>query len=478
MPHSVIESWASKLVADLLAAHQAAPQSAELHKHRSALRYGVKECPVRGGGVGDPRRTLGRRLWYAFCFPPHPMLSNQARNEISMPAAADEDAPIAASAAVNPPGDEPKELAPRPKASTPIVVLCGLAVIGAMYFARDLLIPLVLALLLALLLRPLLRPMRKLRLPDFASAAILIAAVGALVVFGGYKLAGQAQEWLTHAPETVSRVSRMLPSKSGPIGDIQKMTDAVHNLTKSESDKKTIAVEVLAPNSTFAVVGVSGHVVAAAIIVLVVAFFLLGLSDVLLRQAVESRPLFYEKKNIVQLVQNVEFGISRYLLTVTIINVGLGVVTALMTWALRLPNPILWGVMATLLNYVPHVGAFGCMIVLFFVGAVTHESLAWGGVVAGCFAVITFIESYFVTPMTLSKSLQLSPLAVILAILFWGWLWGIPGGLMAAPLLAVAKIICDQFEVTKSLGTVLGEAEPRTHQPPETAPADSAQQAA
>jgi predicted PurR-regulated permease PerM len=145
-------------------------------------------------------------------------------------------------------------------------------------------------------------------------------------------------------------------------------------------------------------------------------------------------------------------------------------------WALQIPNPILWGVMATTLNYVPHVGAFLCMIVLFFVGAVTHESLSYGGVVAGCFAGITCIESYFITPMTLSKSLQLSPLAVILSILFWGWLWGIPGGLLAAPLLAVAKIICDQFEVTQPLGVILGEAEPRTHRVAEvaTAPAQHA----
>src|SRR6185369_3813846 len=81
--------------------------------------------------------------------------------------------------------------------------------------------------------------------------------------------------------------------------------------------------------------------------------------------------------------------------------------------------------------------------------------LSYGGLVAGCFAVITFIESYFITPMTLSKSLQLSPLAVILSVLFWGWLWGIPGGLMAAPLLAVAKIICDQFESLHGWSAVL-----------------------
>ena len=374
---------------------------------------------------------------------------------------------------------EVDELPPRPKASKPLVVLCGLAVIGAVYFAKDLLIPLVLAVLLALLLRPLLRRMQRLHLPDFASAAILILAVTCVLLLGVYKLTGQAQEWLTHAPDTVGRVSKMLPSKSGPIGNIQKTSDAVKDLTKSDDAERTIPVEILTPDLAFTVLGISGHVVASAIIVLVVAFFLLALSDVLLKQAVESRLHFYEKKNIVQLVQNVEFGISRYLLTVTAINISLGVVTALIMWALQIPNPILWGVMATTLNYVPHVGAFLCMTVLFFVGAVTHESLSYGGLAAGCFAVVTFIESYFITPMTLSKSLQLSPLAVILSVLFWGWLWGIPGGLMAAPLLAVAKIICDQFETTKGLAVFLGEAEPRAHHPPEAAPAvEPAKQAA
>src|SRR5687768_10436468 len=134
----------------------------------------------------------------------------------------------------SPAAEELVELAPRSRASVPIVVLCGLAVIGAMYFARDLLIPLVLAVLLALLLRPLLRRMRKLHLPDFASAAILITVVSAVVAFGAFKLAGQSQEWLTHAPETVARVRTMLPSDSGPIGDIQKTKAAVEDLTKSD----------------------------------------------------------------------------------------------------------------------------------------------------------------------------------------------------------------------------------------------------
>jgi predicted PurR-regulated permease PerM len=112
--------------------------------------------------------------------------------------------------------------------------------------------------------------------------------------------------------------------------------------------------------------------------------------------------------------------------------------------------------MAATLNYVPHVGAMICMVVLFFVGSVTRESLWFGAGVAFLFMLITATESYFVTPLILSRSLQLSPLAVILALLLMGWLWGIAGGLMAAPLLAVVKITCDQFDSLRPIGAVLG----------------------
>jgi predicted PurR-regulated permease PerM len=112
--------------------------------------------------------------------------------------------------------------------------------------------------------------------------------------------------------------------------------------------------------------------------------------------------------------------------------------------------------MAATLNFVPHVGAFACMAVLFFVGAVARESLWFGVGVVTVFSVITSLESYLITPFVLSRSLQLSPLAVIIAILVLGWMWGMAGGLMAAPLLAVVKIVCDQFNSLRTLGVILG----------------------
>ena len=169
-----------------------------------------------------------------------------------------------------------------------------------------------------------------------------------------------------------------------------------------------------------------------AVIVFVLGFFLLAFSESLLRHAVTLCTSFAQKRSVVQAVLEVENGISRYLLTISTINAGLGLATALVLWMLGIPNPLLWGVLAMTANYVPHVGAFLCMVVLFFVGAVSHESLGYGLLTAGAFVILTSAESYFITPLVLSRSLQLSPLAVLLAILFAGWLWGIAGGLMAA----------------------------------------------
>ena len=350
----------------------------------------------------------------------------------------------------------------RPKASLPLVILSTLAIFGVMYVARDIIIPLAFAILLALLLRPAMRRMRHLRLPDMASALILITAVVVVFSMGVLRLAGEGQKWLAEAPQTVDRVRQMLPAHTGPIANIQKTTKAVENLAQPAEgiQKEPVAVKMESQDAALTVLGVSGHFLGAAVIVFVVGFFLLAFSDTLLRQAIATRGPFQEKRHIVQGLQRVETGISRYLVTITIINAGLGVATGIAMWVLGIPNPVLWGVMAATLNYVPHVGAMLCMIVLFFVGSVTHGSIGHGAVAAGTFLALTSLESYLITPMVLSRSLQLSPLAVILAILLFGWMWGVAGGLIAAPLITMVKIVCDQFESLRGAAAFLGGTEP------------------
>src|SRR5690606_35540733 len=124
-------------------------------------------------------------------------------------------------------------------------------------------------------------------------------------------------------------------------------------------------------------------------------------------------------------------------------NAGLGVATGLAMAALGVPNPALWGVLAAINNFVPYLGSLATAIVLAIVAAVTFESL--GAIVAPplVFLALTTIEGQFLTPMLLGRRLTLNPVVIFLALLVWGWLWGIPGVLMAVPLLAALKILCD-----------------------------------
>lgn len=344
----------------------------------------------------------------------------------------------------------------RPASSWPALIIAWLGVLAGLYFARELLIPIALAVLLALLLMPLLRILRGWRVPDVVSAFSLVAVVVVLFGLGVLTLAGEAQRWLADAPAVLARVGRLLPTETGPFKNLKAASAAVQEITRGDGETKPLPVEITtAHDAMMTALGVSTQFIAVAVIVFVLAFFLLAFNSTLLNQAVESRDSFQDKRNIVQLARNVENGVSRYLFTITIINVSLGVVAGIGLWLMGLPNPVLWGVLVATLNYVPHVGAFLCLAILFFVGAVTHESLTWGLATAGMFAVLTSLESYFITPMVLSRSLQLSPLAIILSILFWGWMWGIAGGLMAAPLLAVIKITCDQFASLQGVSAFL-----------------------
>lgn len=356
----------------------------------------------------------------------------------------------------------------RPVASWPSFILCSLAIIAALYFARDIVIPIVLALLLALLLKPLLRFLQAWLLPDIVGSFLLISVVVLLFGLAVLTLAGQAQQWLADAPEVLSKARQLLPTKSGPLQHLKQTTDAVEDITTADETEKPVKVAPVTQDAMMTALGVSTQFVGSAVIVFVLAFFLLAFNKTLLNQAVESRESFNEKRTVVELLRSIETGISRYLFTVTLINAGLGAVAGVALWLLGTPNPVLWGVLVAVTNFVPHVGAFICLVVLFVVGSVSHESLTYGFVTAGVFVLLTSAESYFVTPLVLSKSLQLSPLAIILAILFWGWLWGIAGGLMAAPLLAIMKIACDQFESMRGIGAFLSGESPENHATPST----------
>jgi predicted PurR-regulated permease PerM len=190
-------------------------------------------------------------------------------------------------------------------------------------------------------------------------------------------------------------------------------------------------------------------------IALIVGFFLLLEGDTLLNNILNITPRWTDKKNTVQLVYKLEDGVSKYLLTVSLINIALGVAVAIAMWLLGVPNAMLWGVLATLLNFIPFLGALLGVVIIFLVSVFSFDSLGYALVPPSVFLILTTIEGNFITPSLVGRSVSVNSVAVLLSLILWGWLWGIGGAFVGVPLLIIFKLICDQFERTAPIGALL-----------------------
>jgi predicted PurR-regulated permease PerM len=185
-------------------------------------------------------------------------------------------------------------------------------------------------------------------------------------------------------------------------------------------------------------------------------FFFLASSDTLLRRFIEILPHLDEKRRAVSIVTEIENNISRYLLTITLMNALVGLFAGLAVWLLGMPDPLLFGTLAFLLNYIPIIGPVTGMVIFFFVGVFTFPSIWQAFIPAGIYLGIHVLEGETITPMLLASRFTLNPVMVISSLMFWDWLWGIPGALLSMPLLAVTKIVCDHIEWLMPLGHLLG----------------------
>jgi predicted PurR-regulated permease PerM len=183
-----------------------------------------------------------------------------------------------------------------------------------------------------------------------------------------------------------------------------------------------------------------------------VLFFLLIAGDTFLRRLVEVLPRFKDKRYAVEISQQIESDISAYLATITVMNVCVGFATGAIMAFCRIGDSVLWGCLAFLLNYIPIMGPIVGIALFAMVGLLSSNDLLQALMPAGLFCAVHLIESLYVTPHFLSRRFTLNPVMIMLALIFWYWMWGIPGAILSTPMLAIAKIICDHIPPLKPLG--------------------------
>jgi predicted PurR-regulated permease PerM len=340
-----------------------------------------------------------------------------------------------------------------------VTTLTVLALMYTLYFARSFLMPIVVALLLSFLFSPLVRALARFKIRPPLGAALVIAGMLGVLAFGGYELAGPVQKWASNAPETLSTAQKKLRGLLQPLQRASRTAEQVESAAGSVGGgdaRQTREVVVRQPSLIARVFGTTQRFVTSMLEVLILLYFLLAAGDLFLQKLVKVLPTLRDKRKAVEIARKIEGSISTYLLTVAAINVVEGAVVALVLWALGMPSPLLWGVLVAVLEFIPYLGALAMTAILTLAAITVYDTIGQALLVPAAFLAINIIQANFISPVLMGHKLALNPVALLVGLTFWFWIWGIPGAFIAVPLLATFKIFCDHIESLAALGEFLG----------------------
>jgi predicted PurR-regulated permease PerM len=354
------------------------------------------------------------------------------------------------------------------------LALTVLAVAAAILLARymqEVLIPFVLAGLVFYALDPLVDRLQRLRVPRSLGAGLAVALVVGATAFTVYTFLDDAMKVVEELPVAARKLRAKWAADNEPSA-IERVQDAAREIEKtataaSSPDSSTPAgvarVRIEEPGLSagdyvwWTSVGAL-TLVGQASLVLFLAYFLLVYDDLFKRKLVESiGPRLSQKKITVQILNDIAVQIERFLLVQIFTSVMVGVATGLALWAIGLAHPWVWAIAAGVFNVVPYFGPLLVAGALGIVGYLQFESIQGALGVAGLAMLITTIEGYWVTPSLMRRVAEINHIAIFAGILFWSWLWGVPGMLLAIPMMVVVKAVCDRVEGLQPIGNMLGE---------------------
>lgn len=338
-----------------------------------------------------------------------------------------------------------------------IIGLFTLASLAAMFYARAFVLPVVLAVLLALTLSPLVRYLSRRGIPPPVTAITLVIAVASALVVSTAYLSSPVARMVEQLPNIVEQAREQARFLGRSIGTVNEAVRAIQALVSGNDIGDEEATVVMADPwlATWAA-GAFAGIGTTLGVALVLAFFLLATSESLRLKIVRLRDGLGDKKKALKTLHDIENDVSRYLVTIAAINAGFGAAVGLGMYLIGLPNPLIWGIMAGLLNFVPYLGGLVGITLIAF-ASLAEFGTTWAAVAPPlAYVALQIVESNFVTPTILGRRLQLHIVAVLLFVGFSTWMWGIFGTLIAVPLLVVIKAIVANAESLKTVDVLLG----------------------
>ncbi len=347
---------------------------------------------------------------------------------------------------------------PRPNrgARRALYTLATLAVLAALDVAGAILVPVVFALLAAVMLYPLLVALhRDLRIPFGLGAAILVFGLLATLTLGALLLSAPVSEMASELPEQIREIEYKLRGVRDRIDELKEAGKKIEDLTETKDDD-SVRVQVTDSRVTSVILGQTGFILSNGFLTVGLIYFLLASHNIFVYKLIRVLPRKRHQLMAMRIFRRIKNDISQYFLTITTVNIALGVAVGLTMWAFGMPSPLLWGVMAATFNFVPFLGAVVGVIIIAIAATTQFDDLTYALLVPAAYYALTALEGTIITPLLLGRRMVLNPVVVFLSLIFWGWLWGIPGIFLAVPLMSMIKIICDYSDPLRPIGVFLG----------------------
>ena len=339
--------------------------------------------------------------------------------------------------------------ATRPRALASLVVLASLAVGYTLWATQDLILPVLLAMFFALVGNPIIRLLQRVRIPRFVAALAVLCSGIALAVLLGQQLVQPASEWIREAPRELRSLAPKLQKLAKPMQDANKAAENIARAAGGENTSRPVQVVRTEVNDPYRVLTTTPRMVASILAVVLLTFFFMVYGQDLQRHAIALLPDRQKKRVTVEILHTIEIEVSRYVLTISVINMVVGLVFAACLYLgldLPLDQALLWGTLAAILNFAPYVGPLIGIVVMLLMGFSSFNDPVQSLLPAAIYLGLHTLEGQIVTPIVLGKRMALSPLILILALMVFGWIWGIIGLLLAVPMLVCVKIVLTRLD--------------------------------
>jgi predicted PurR-regulated permease PerM len=326
-----------------------------------------------------------------------------------------------------------------------LTLIAGVGLLIALPFAlrggAEFFMPVTAALVVAVALVPLLEWFERRGVPSRLSAGLCVLIFLMIAIFAIGSILVPATDWIAQVPHRIHKVRSALE----PVFDLYKNLDKfIDRLTAqiAVAPQQVRTVRIEAPNSVLGLLTTSApRLLIQLFFALLVIFFFLAGWTAMRKRAIVSRGSFEGALTTARVIQQVVDATSTYLGTITLINIGLGGLTAGVLWWLGMPSPVMWGGIVAVLNYIPYLGPIASALLLFFGGLMTYPDVWTALLPPAAFVSLHLVEANFFTPMVVGKRLTISPLAILVSLSFWSWVWGTTGALLAVPLLIIMKTV-------------------------------------